>query len=438
MNVEPEAVASSRVVPDLPVGISMSELEFEGSTLVSIRGVRPEHMDGDALVRTLKEVAALAAEKASQEELPLSAKEVSDIAYYVEAVHPSQMQWRAAREAVAKLKSVPAFSRRRITSEMIDAFKVAFHASYDGGKGEGDYDKNIRIGLEAAVCAKTSPSQVEGVLDELERLARAANPAPHHIYTFPRDDINWKANADFHAMASPDLVLSLITNIRSAPATDIPPDVFSVHDGGNAITVHFSEIKSARAFRDSFPVAIVAEMPFRLIGPEDDWRADPAQDERWNAGFDFATLQLCNVLGIDPETVTWDVATETLEGDARAVLANILRRRLGDGLNPAALSPMTSVETDDPYLRKDAERFRALMRCGRIKMQGSSGVDPRTGERNGNNVHFGAEFWPEPIPEGFEEHYEASTKWGRACIKALADAIIEDEEKRAAGKEAPK
>ncbi len=80
---------------------------------------------------------------------------------------------------------------------------------------------------------------------------------------------------------------------------------------------------------------------------------------------------------------------------------------------------------------EDAERFRALLRCGRIKMQGSSGVDPKTGKRNGNNVHFGAEFWPEPIPAGYEEHYEASTRWGRACIKALADAILEEEARAA-------
>ena len=84
-----------------------------------------------------------------------------------------------------------------------------------------------------------------------------------------------------------------------------------------------------------------------------------------------------------------------------------------------------------PADRADAELFRALMRCGRIKMQGSSGVNAETGERNGKNVHFGAEFWPEPIPEGYEEHYGASTKWGRACLRALAEAILEEEVKRA-------
>ncbi len=82
---------------------------------------------------------------------------------------------------------------------------------------------------------------------------------------------------------------------------------------------------------------------------------------------------------------------------------------------------------------RDAARFQALMRCGRIKMQGSSGVDPHTGERNGNNVHFGAEFWPEP-PKPEYAHLdggERSTLWGRACLRALADAILEQEARAA-------
>lgn len=32
-------------------------------------------------------------------------------------------------------------------------------------------------------------------------------------------------------------------------------DVIAVVDGGNSITLHFSEIKSAKAFRDRFPAA---------------------------------------------------------------------------------------------------------------------------------------------------------------------------------------
>lgn len=35
-------------------------------------------------------------------------------------------------------------------------------------------------------------------------------------------------------------------------------DAFAVVDGGNSITVHFSEIKAAKAFRDSFPLAKIS------------------------------------------------------------------------------------------------------------------------------------------------------------------------------------
>jgi len=79
--------------------------------------------------------------------------------------------------------------------------------------------------------------------------------------------------------------------------------------------------------------------------------------------------------------------------------------------------------------RRDAELWRALMRCGRIKMQGSSGVDPLTGKRNGNNVHFGAEFWPErhdQFPHLIDGH-DRSTAWGKACLRALAEAVLEHE-----------
>jgi hypothetical protein len=57
-----------------------------------------------------------------------------------------------------------------------------------------------------------------------------------------------------------------------------------------------------------------------------DWEDDPASDERWNAGVDFAQMQLCAVLKVDPKTVTWDAATETLDGDVQAVIGNILEK----------------------------------------------------------------------------------------------------------------
>ncbi len=42
------------------------------------------------------------------------------------------------------------------------------------------------------------------------------------------------------------------------PQTHVLADVVSVGDGGNSITLHFSEIKSAKAFRDAFPASIVS------------------------------------------------------------------------------------------------------------------------------------------------------------------------------------
>lgn len=65
-------------------------------------------------------------------------------------------------------------------------------------------------------------------------------------------------------------------------------------------------------------------------GGEVDWRDDPSADERWNAGLDYGQTQLCKVLGVDPTSVSWDAATETLDGDVQSVIGNILTARFGD------------------------------------------------------------------------------------------------------------
>jgi hypothetical protein len=108
-------------------------------------------------------------------------------------------------------------------------------------------------------------------------------------------------------------------------------------------------------------------------------------------------------------------------------------------LTTAILSRLTAAEAQrDAALaraeraEKDAARFQALMRCGRIKPQGSAGVDTKTGERTypdePGSVHFGAEFWVQP-----EERSSNLTIWGRHCLSALADDILAYE---AAGREA--
>lgn len=65
-------------------------------------------------------------------------------------------------------------------------------------------------------------------------------------------------------------------------------------------------------------------------GERDNWRDDPSADDRWNAGLDYGQTQLCAVLGVDPQSVSWDAATETLDGDVQSVICNILTVWGGD------------------------------------------------------------------------------------------------------------
>jgi hypothetical protein len=69
---------------------------------------------------------------------------------------------------------------------------------------------------------------------------------------------------------------------------------------------------------------------------EDDWRDDPATDERWQAGLEYAMERLCELLGVDQNSVTWDAATETLNGDVMAVICNILQVKYGEDWSPSA------------------------------------------------------------------------------------------------------
>lgn len=113
--------------------------------------------------------------------------------------------------------------------------------------------------------------------------------------------------------------------------------------------------------------------------------------------------------------------------------ANELRKRA-----EAAEASAAHLRAENANLRdrvreaeKDADHFRALMRCGRIKMQGSAGVDTKTGERtyaeHPGAVHFGAEFWVQP-----EDKPSNLTTWGRHCLRALAEDILAYEAAKAA------
>jgi uncharacterized protein YfaQ (DUF2300 family) len=75
-------------------------------------------------------------------------------------------------------------------------------------------------------------------------------------------------------------------------------------------------------------------------------------------------------------------------------------------------------------LRADAARWNALMQCPRIRMMGSGGIDPNTGERTaGTHVHFEAGFWSDSETND-EQSGPFSTQWGKHALTALADAII--------------
>jgi hypothetical protein len=61
---------------------------------------------------------------------------------------------------------------------------------------------------------------------------------------------------------------------------------------------------------------------------------DPTASKEWNEGCDFALERLGGYLGIDLSSISWDGATETVEGDVDAVIGNILRAKFGEGWGP--------------------------------------------------------------------------------------------------------
>jgi len=95
-------------------------------------------------------------------------------------------------------------------------------------------------------------------------------------------------------------------------------------------------------------------------GDEPDWRDDPTQDERWNAGCDFAMEQLCKALDVDQASVSWDAATETVDGDVQSVIWNILRARMGENWDPDAAAKAG----DAVLLRERPSDCSNPMTCG--------------------------------------------------------------------------
>lgn len=57
---------------------------------------------------------------------------------------------------------------------------------------------------------------------------------------------------------------------------------------------------------------------------------EPRDSDDFEAGVDYAIEALAEVLEIDVNSFSHDAATETLEGDVKAVIGNALNAALGD------------------------------------------------------------------------------------------------------------
>ena len=83
---------------------------------------------------------------------------------------------------------------------------------------------------------------------------------------------------------------------------------------------------------------LICETEARGMEMADDWQSDPAASAAWNAGCDFAMTSLCKMLNVDPNSISWDAATEELEGDVMSVIGNIMREAFGDDWHTAILA----------------------------------------------------------------------------------------------------
>lgn len=121
-----------------------------------------------------------------------------------------------------------------------------------------------------------------------------------------------------------------------APASDDVVRIGGVPYPGKLKLVYVKRWRTLVALPETYAEEIVAALAAPPApASEPDWRDDPAADDRWQAGCDYAMMRLCDILGVDMKSVRWDAATETLDGDVCAVLWNILVAKYGDGFDPS-------------------------------------------------------------------------------------------------------
>lgn len=143
-----------------------------------------------------------------------------------------------------------------------------------------------------------------------------------------------------------------------------------------------------------------------------DWRDDMASDERWNAGVNFAIEQLCGIFGVDPKSINWDAATETLDGDVSSVLCNVLVAAYGEEWSSYA--PVTAA------IRSTLVASQPPAPVVTEQEPPNTGIDVTGFYRKCGADTPGAE-WGEGI--GYYVHDEQARIEGQSAAKALTAAL---------------
>lgn len=118
---------------------------------------------------------------------------------------------------------------------------------------------------------------------------------------------------------------------------------------------------------------------------EEDWRDDPSADERWNAGLDYGLEQLCICLDCDPKSVSWDAATETLDGDVRSVIGNILRAKFGEDWASSTPPPPANLKEREAPTHRHVKSGHdvTVIATGKMQAQDWAKEGEWRGESNG-------------------------------------------------------
>ncbi len=166
-----------------------------------------------------------------------------------------------------------------------------------------------------------------------------------------------------------------------------------------------------------------------LAAPQPEPNGDPEiPDGDWpnihdDEGIDFALLQLCAFLGVDPASVSWDAATETRDGDVLAVIGNILRAKFGEDWGPNAPQPA-------PLVLEESEALDGTIMQTVRHADGSEEVRPQPAPlgRIQETVRQFRDCWHDAISETWQRAAEHPNHDGSDLnlngFDAVCDAIL--------------